>query len=72
MTRFCVLLSMAGLAVLPATSLAQWDDNLLKPFVMNHRAATTSPADVSFLLDAPPRKNGFIRVVDGHLVNGMS
>lgn len=27
----------------------QWDDNLLKPYVIDHRAATTSPADVSFL-----------------------
>jgi hypothetical protein len=68
MTRLGVLISMAGLAVLPATSLAQWDDNLLKPFVMNHRAATTSPADVSFLLDAPAGKNGFVRVAGGHLV----
>jgi hypothetical protein len=37
---------VAGLLiVLPA--LAQWDDGLLKSYVMNHRAATTSPADAS-------------------------
>lgn len=47
---------------------AQWDDSLLKPFVMNHRAATSSPADVSFLLDAPAGKDGFVRVRNGHLV----
>ena len=67
-TRLRVLLSLALLSLLPATSLAQWDDNLLKPFVMNHRAGGASPADVSFLLDAPAGKNGFVRVRGGHLV----
>ncbi|HEV7994091.1 MAG TPA: hypothetical protein VGP25_19850 [Gemmatimonadaceae bacterium] len=55
-------------AALPATALAQWNDSLLTPFVMDHRAASASPADVSFLLDAPAGKNGFVRVRDGHLV----
>jgi hypothetical protein len=40
----------------------------LKPFEMNHRATVSSVADVSFLLDAPAGKDGFIRVQDGHLV----
>ena len=58
---------LAGLAVvLPA--LAQWDDGLLKPYVMNHRAATSSPADLLFLHDAPAGKDGFIRIQGGHLV----
>jgi hypothetical protein len=58
---------LAGLlAVLPA--LAQWDDGLLKPYVMNHRAATSSPADLSFLHDAPAGKDGYIRTQGGHLV----
>jgi hypothetical protein len=58
---------LAGLAVaLPA--LAQWDDGLLKPYVMNHRAAASSPADLSFLHDAPAGKDGFIRIQGGHLV----
>ena len=35
---------------------------------MDHRAAGASPADVSFLLDAPAGKAGFIRVQDGHFV----
>jgi hypothetical protein len=51
-----------------ASALAQWDDGLLKPFVIDHRAATTSPADVSFLNEAPAGKNGFIRVQGGHFV----
>lgn len=68
MTRLRILLSLFLLSLLPATSFAQWDDNLLKPFVMDHRAAGSSPADVSFLLDAPAGKNGFVRVQGGHLV----
>lgn len=35
---------------------------------MDHRAATTSPADVSFLLDGPAGKDGFIRIRNGHFV----
>src|ERR1035437_5316292 len=38
---------------------AQWDDGLLKPYVIDHRGATTSPADVSFLHDTPAGKDGF-------------
>lgn len=47
---------------------ASWDDSLLKPFVMNHRESRASLADVSFLLEAPAGKEGFIRVQGGHLV----
>ena len=68
MTRLRVVFSLCVISLLPATGVAQWDDNLLKPFVMNHRAAGSSPADVSFLLDAPAGKNGFVRVQNGHLV----
>jgi len=46
---------------------AQWNDLNLKPFVMDHRAGGSSPADLSFLEDAPAGKDGFIRVQDGHL-----
>ncbi len=53
---------------LSTAAFAQWDDGLLKPFVMDHRGAGASPADVSFLLDAPAGKAGFIRVQDGHFV----
>ena len=55
-------------AGLPCAVHAQWNDSLLKPFVMDHRAARTSPADVSFLLDAPAGKGGFVRIQGGHLV----
>jgi len=60
----------AALISLPLACLAQvpWDDGLLKPYVMDHRAAAASPADVSFLHDAPAGKDGFIRVQGGHFV----
>lgn len=54
------------LAAASALVCAQWDDNRLRPFVVDHRAAAASPADVSFLLDAPAGKDGFIRIKDGH------
>ena len=62
-------LLMCAPLFLRASCFAQWDDSLLKPFVMDHRAATMSPADVSFLLDAPAGKAGFIRVQGGHFVS---
>ncbi len=34
---------------------------------MDHRAASSSPADVSSLEDAPAGKHGFIRIANGHL-----
>ena len=62
-------LAIAGilLCLVPACAPAQWDDSLLKPFVMDHRRGASSLADVSFLLDAPAGKNGFIRIRNGHL-----
>lgn len=44
----------------------------LQPFVMDHRRGLLahSPVDVSFLLDAPAGKHGFVRGQDGHLVTG--
>ena len=40
----------------------------LAPFVIDHHHRVPSPADVSFLLDAPAGRDGFIRVRDGNLV----
>ena len=44
----------------------------LQPFTLDYRAAlgAHSPADVSFLLDAPAGKHGFIRAANGHLETG--
>jgi hypothetical protein len=57
-------------AVFASSGLAQvqWDDSLLRPYVIDHRAADSSPADVSFLHEAPAGKDGFIRVQGGHFV----
>ncbi len=59
---------VAVLLSLPCLAQVQWDDSLLKPFVIDHRAATTSPADVSFLHEAPAGKDGYIRIQNGHFV----
>ncbi len=53
-------------ALSPGFVFAQWDDSRLKPYTINHRDAGASPADVSFLLEAPAGKDGFIQVKDGH------
>ena len=42
----------------------------LKPFSLNHQDRVNSDADVSFLLDAPAGKDGFVTVKGGHLVKG--
>jgi hypothetical protein len=54
--------------LLVATANAQTDDTLLKPYVMNHRAGGSSPADLSFLQEAPAGKDGFVHIQNGHLV----
>lgn len=59
---------VAVLLSLPCLAQVQWDDSLLKPFVIDHRAATISPADVSFLHEAPAGKDGYIRIQNGHFV----
>jgi hypothetical protein len=42
------------------------------PFSMDHRRAALahSPVDVSFLLDAPAGKHGFVKLQEGHLATG--
>ena len=68
MTRLRFACTLFLLFLAPATMFGQWNDSLLKPFVMDHRTGGSSPADVSFLLDAPAGKDGFVRVQGGHLV----
>jgi hypothetical protein len=58
MTRVAILLVLA--AALQAQTF--------KPFEMIWRADSGVVADVSFLLDAPAGKDGFIRIEAGHLV----
>lgn len=47
---------------------AQTADTLLVPYVMNHRVGGSSPADLSFLQEAPAGRDGFVHIQDGHLV----
>ena len=61
------LTTLCALLFLPAFVCAQSVGGL-KPFTIDHRAGSNSLIDLSFLLDAPAGKNGFIRVEKGHLV----
>lgn len=52
-------------------SLAQFSGGepiAMQPFLIDHQTRVDGEADVSFLLDGPAGKNGFIRAEDGHLV----
>jgi hypothetical protein len=64
--RFCGT-AIVG-CLLGGAAHAQTNDTSLKPFVMNHRAGGSSPADLSFLEDAPAGKDGFVHIRNGHLV----
>jgi hypothetical protein len=68
-TAVLAILLSAGLA--PVDLAAQTTAGLA-PFSMDPRrgASSPSPVDVSFLLDAPAGKHGFIQVKDGHLATG--
>ncbi len=44
------------------------DEPPMKPFVIDHQGLLNSPIDVSFLLDAPAGRDGFISVKNGHLM----
>ncbi len=61
------IVSLCTVFLLHAIVCAQ-SDGPLKPFTIDHRAGSNSLIDLSFLLDAPAGKNGFIRVEKGHLV----
>src|ERR1700744_3393311 len=67
-------LAAAALGLLFAAGgalVAQTTEGMV-PFSMDHRRAalSTSPVDVSFLLDAPAGRHGFIQIKDGHLATG--
>jgi hypothetical protein len=57
--------SIAALTLLASAGVAQ----NFQPFVIDHFQRQDSDADVSFLLDAPAGKHGFIRVAGGHLAH---
>src|SRR5262245_44430160 len=55
----------ALLLILTSLTFAQSDSGL-KPFTMNHREGSNSLIDLSFLLEPPAGKKGFIRVEGSH------
>ena len=59
----CLILQATILCAVAPAQVIPW-----QPFVIDHADRTNSAADVSFLLDAPAGRDGFIRVKDGHLV----
>jgi len=58
------------LLLLSSHAVSAQTDAGLTPFIVDHRNAflTHSPVDVSFVLDAPAGKHGFVRAQGGHLV----
>jgi hypothetical protein len=65
--RFLLASACLALVTQPAHSLAS-DAIPFQPFSVNHHERIDSPADVSFLLDAPAGRDGFITVRDGHYI----
>jgi hypothetical protein len=67
--RFVLLAFLLPVSAAPLLAQAQ---SGMTPFSMDHRGAALahSPVDVSFLLDAPAGKHGFVKVQDGHLATG--
>jgi len=59
---------LASLACSITLSTPTNADDAWPPFPVQWRAGPASPADVSFLLQAPAGRDGFIRVKEGHLV----
>jgi hypothetical protein len=72
-----ILLTLLALSLSFAASasvLEAQTTNGMVPFTIDHRrgALSASPVDVSFLLDAPAGKHGFVQVKDGHLATADS
>lgn len=70
--RYCLGMALALCAVAWSPQIPAQSTDGMTPFQMDHRAGfhSQSPVDVSFLLDAPAGKHGFVRVVNGHLATG--
>jgi hypothetical protein len=70
--RFSLITAIAAILILaPNRAPAQGAPGMV-PFALDHRRAAEShsPVDVSFLLDAPAGKHGFIQISNGHLATG--
>jgi len=70
--RFSLIPAIAAILIFaPNHASAQGAPGMV-PFALDHRRAAEShsPVDVSFLLDAPAGKHGFIQISNGHLATG--
>ena len=70
--RLSLITAIAAILILaPNHAPAQGAPGMV-PFALDHRRAAEShsPVDVSFLLEAPAGKHGFIQVSNGHLATG--
>jgi hypothetical protein len=67
-----LLLAVVVCAQTGGTEAGMTGSPALQPFTMDHRGGLGghSPADVSFLLDPPAGKYGFLHERNGHLANG--
>src|ERR1700690_2387755 len=65
-----VALALSSLGMCPVCQGQSTDG--MAAFIMDRRSGflSHSPVDVSFLLDAPAGKHGFIKVANGHLATG--
>lgn len=72
MSRYLRIFLFTAWLLFPVAGLLAQIGATLQPFTIDHRKALLahSPVDVSFLLDAPAGKHGFVRAQDGHLVTG--
>ncbi|MGD1106180.1 MAG: hypothetical protein ABR865_03985 [Terracidiphilus sp.] len=67
--RFSLVTAFAAVLILAPNHAPAQSAPGMVPFALDHRRAAEShsPVDVSFLLDAPAGKHGFIQVLNGHL-----
>src|ERR1700689_822172 len=70
--RFSLFTAIAAILILAPNHAPAQDPPGMVPFALDHRRAAEShsPVDVSFLLEAPAGKHGFIQVSNGHLATG--
>lgn len=67
--RFSLVTAFAAVLILASNHAPAQGAPGMVPFALDHRRAAEShsPVDVSFLLEAPAGKHGFIQVLNGHL-----
>jgi hypothetical protein len=62
------MLAFFPLLLIAASLLPSASDGEMKPFTMDHRGGAGSSINLSFLLDPPAGKHGFVSIAGGHFV----